>query len=180
MYVYDLSSWCWKKLWASLKFIFAHFPHQILWRLCPGTTKAFWTFFYPEGSNFRFSGFFWALKPLLVTWYLDQAFFQVPGLKYAQQGQNCDLVTFSQIAWISVGFFFEIDPENLFWTQRHPNCIFFLTILHKDKHITRVDFSEVDFIVNLDGNVLEAVNLWCRDRVRGVMKNLVNATSHTR
>ena len=25
--------------------------------------------------------------------------------------------------------------------------------------ITRVDFSEVDFIVNLDGNVLEAVNL---------------------
>ena len=29
-------------------------------------------------------------------------------------------------------------------------------------------------------NVLEAVNLWCRDRVRGVMKNLVNATSHTR
>ena len=97
MYVYDLSSWCWKKLWASLKFIFAHFPHQILWCLCPGTTKAFWTFFYPEGSNFRFSGFFWALKPLLVTWYLDQAFFQVPGLKYTQQGQNCDLVTFFQI-----------------------------------------------------------------------------------
>ena len=26
-------------------------------------------------------------------------------------------------------------------------------------HITRVDFSEADFIVNLDGNVLEAVNL---------------------
>ena len=114
MYVYDLSSWCWKKLWASLKFIFAHFPHQILWRLCPGTTKAFWIFFNPEGSNFRFSGFFWALKPLLVTWYLDQAFFQVPGLKYAQQGQNCDLVTFFQIAWISVGFFFKLILRSYF------------------------------------------------------------------
>ena len=50
-----------KKLLASLRFIFAHFPHQILWCLCPGTTKAFWTFFYPEGSNFRFSGFFFGL-----------------------------------------------------------------------------------------------------------------------
>ena len=56
-------------------------------------------------------------------------------------------------------FFSEIDCEILFWTLRHPNCIFSLTILHIDKHITRVDFSEVDFIVNLDGNVLEAVNL---------------------
>ena len=180
MYVYDLSSWCWKKLWASLKFIFAHFPHQILWRLCPGTTKAFWTFFYPESSNFRFSGFFWALKPLLVTWYLDQAFFQVPGLKYAQQGQNCDLVTFFQIAWISVGFFFWNWSWDLILDPETSKLHFFLTILHIDKHITRVDFSEVDFIVKLDGNVLEAVNLWCRDRVRGVMKNLVNAASHTR
>ena len=66
-----------------------------------------------------------------------------------------------------------LDPET---SKLH----FFLTILHIDKHITRVDFSEADFIVNLDGNVLEAVNLWCRDRVRGVMKNLVNATSYTR
>ena len=45
-----------------------------------------------------------------------------------------------------------MDPET---SKLH----FFLTILHKDKHITRVDFSEVDFIVNLDGNVLETVNL---------------------
>ena len=66
-----------------------------------------------------------------------------------------------------------MDPET---SKLH----FFLTILHIEKHITRVDFSEVDFIVNLDGNVLETVNLWCRDRVRGVMKNLVNATSYTR
>ena len=29
----------------------------------------------------------------------------------------------------------------------------------QNTHITRVDFSEADFIVNLDGNVLEAVNL---------------------
>ena len=71
MYVYDLSSWCWKKLWASLNFIFAHFPHQILWCLCPGTTKAFWTFFYPEGSSFRFSGFFLSSQTIvghLVSW----------------------------------------------------------------------------------------------------------------
>ncbi len=41
-----------------------------------------------------------------------------------------------------------MDPET---SKLH----FFLTILHIDKHITRVDFSEVDFIVNLNGNVLE-------------------------
>ena len=46
------------------------------------------------------------------------------------------------------------------YCQRSPfKLYFFLTILHIDKHITRVDFSEVDFIVNLNGNVLETVNL---------------------
>ena len=45
-----------------------------------------------------------------------------------------------------------MDPET---SKLH----FFLTILHIDEHITRADFGEVDFIVNLDGNVLEAVNL---------------------
>ena len=180
MYVYDLSSWCWKKLWASLKFIFAHFPHQILWCLCPGTTKAFWTFFYPEGSNFRFSGFFWALKPLLVTWYLDQAFFSGPRFEICSARTELwfgnifpDCLNLSWIFFLNWSWDLILDPET---SKLH----FFLTILHIDKHITRVDFSEVDFIVNLDGNVLEAVNLWCRDRVRGVMKNLVNATSHTR
>ena len=135
MYVYDLSSWCWKKLLASLKFIFAHFPHQILWCLCPGTTKAFWTFFYPEGSNFRFLAFFELSNHCWSPGILTKLFFQVPGLKYAQQAQNCDLVTFFQIAWIWVGFFFEIDPEILFWTQRHPNCIFFLQFFSPKQNI---------------------------------------------
>ena len=146
------------------------FPHQILWCLCPGTTKAFWTFFYPEGSNFRFSGFFWALKPLLVTWYLDQAFFSGPRFEICSARTELwfgnifpDCLNLSWIFFWNWSWDLILDPET---SKLH----FFLTILHRDKHITRVDFSEADFIVNLDGNVLEAVNLWCRDRVRGVMK----------
>ena len=41
MYVYDLSSWCWKKLWASLKFIFAHFPTKFCDVCVPGQRRHF-------------------------------------------------------------------------------------------------------------------------------------------
>ena len=75
-----------------------------------------------------------------------------------------DCLNFS---WI---FFLKLILRSYFGPRDIQIAFFFLTILHIDKHITRVDFSEVDFIVKLDGNVLEAVNLWYRDRVRGVMK----------
>ena len=39
---------------------------------------------------------------------------------------------------------------------------------------------EVDFLVNLDGNVLVMVNLSYRDRERGGMKSIVNVISNSR
>ena len=56
-------------------------------------------------------------------------------------------------------FFLKLFLRSYFGPRDIQIAFFFLTILHRDKQITRVDFSEVDFIVNLDGNVLEAVNL---------------------
>ena len=54
------------------------------------------------------------------------------------------------------------------------------TNIHAYKHFRRAGFSEVDFSVNLDGNVLVTVNLSSRDRDRGVMKSIVNVTSNSR
>ena len=51
---------------------------------------------------------------------------------------------------------------------------FFVYHSYIDNHFRRVCFSEAYFIVNLDGNVLETVNLSCRDRVRGVMEYFEN------
>ena len=148
------------------------FPTKFCDVCVPGQWRHFGHFSIQKVVISGFLAFFvlskhcWSWSPGILT----KLFFQVPGLKYAQQGQNCDLVTFFQIAWISVGIFFWNWSWDLILDPETSKLHFFLTILHIDKHITRVDFSEVDFIVKLDGNVLEAVNLWYRDRVRGVMK----------
>ena len=57
---------------------------------------------------------------------------------------------------------------------------FLFTILHIYDHSRRLTFSEIDFMVNLDGNVRQTVNLSFRDRARGVLENLVKATLNTR
>ena len=54
------------------------------------------------------------------------------------------------------------------------------TILHIYEHSRRLTFSEIDFMVNLDGNVRQTVNLSFRDRARGVLENLVKATLNSR
>ena len=53
---------------------------------------------------------------------------------------------------------------------------FLFTIQHIYEHSRRLTFSEIDFMVNLDGNVRQTVNLSCR----GVLENLVKATLNSR
>ena len=57
---------------------------------------------------------------------------------------------------------------------------FLFTILHIYEHSRMLTFSEIDFMVNLDGNVRQTVNLSFRDRARGVLENLVKATLNSR
>ena len=69
--------------------------------------------------------------------------------------------------------YLKIDAEIESRTLTLLNCVFCL------QFCTQIN-SEIDFIVNLDGNVLETANSTSRDRVRGVMENISNATSISR
>ena len=106
--------------------------------------------------------------------------FSITGLKYAQNKQNCGLVILCIKRKNPSGFFL----TKLCLDQiKNPNTSllwFLFTILHIYEHSRRLTFSEIDFMVNLDGNVRQTVNLSFRDRAKGVLENLVKATLNSR
>ena len=169
-----------KKLLPTLRFFLAHFPHKIYGPCVLGWRRHFGGYSIP---TVVFSGFLTSYQRRKVYQLLGNYIrleFSITGLKYAQNKQNCGLVILCIKRKNPSGFFF----KKLFLDQiKNPNTSllwFLFTILHIYEHSRRLTFSEIDFMVNLDGNVRQTVNLSFRDRAMGVLENLVKATLNSR